>query len=700
MGAFSLIVVINLLNRYNVALNCLAKLFYSLFCFCRFSTTMSKELEFERQKSNLDSEELRRYLAGDKSNYYTIIQDILDRYPDLCNPSDLDYLHADRKEKYEIQAKRFAALAETIRNGEVDPQKEPLLFYALLVVSKSPVIGLHFGMVLPALQKLMTDEQWEEWGSDCVSFRNIFAYAQTEVGHGTWLSKLETTAEFDPSTDEFVINSNGITGYKYWPGYLAKGCSHALVMAQLIIKGHNHGPHLFVVPIRCTQTHEALPGIDEGDIGPTYAIFERDNGYVGFKNVRIPRRFMVMRYQSVDKEGNYKSEANQKLMFAAMLKIRSELVTFSSYLTTIGTVVATRYSIIRRQCELKPGQGEMKVIDYLTQQDKLYPAICLCLAFQTCHHQLQEEFNSVEAEIAQGNFEQVTHLHYLLAGLKGFVSAEALKRLTVLRNACGGHGFSLSSNIPPLIAEADAMCTYEGDNTVMHQQCARNLVRCFVNKTMGKQQTGFMAYLDRNDSEANLNNVQGLFDTGLLLQAYEQRARYLLMIACKSLQVQIEQNGCSQEDAWINSAILLVNASIAHSHLYVISHFIEALSRPDLSHVFKLVLRKVCVLYCLLGIRENLGEFLSSNFFIKTDTELIFEGVFTLYVDLRPHILKLAEAYSFPGIVINSTLGASDGRPYERLMEWSRKSTLNDQHFKADMFQKYIKPHFESKSKL
>ena len=662
---------------------------------------MVSDLEIERQKSNLDAEELRLYLVQHaNSGFHGKIESILAQYPALTDPSDLDYLRSDRKMKHEILARRFATVVSVIRNGDVNPETEQELFYALLVVARFPVIGLHMSMVVPALQKLMTDEQWKEWEPLCLSFKAIFAYAQTEVGHGTWLSKLETTAEFDSTSDEFIINSNGLTGYKYWPGYLGKSCSHALIMAQLVIKSHNYGPHLFVVPIRCLKTYKALPGVDEGDIGPSYAYYERDNGFVGFKNVRIPRRFMLMRYQSVDQYGNYKSEANQKLMFAAMIKLRSELVTYAAYLTNIGAIVATRYSSIRRQCELKPGQGEMKVIDYVTQQDKLYPAICMFFAFQTCHHHLQAECKKVDAEIAQGNFERVTQLHYLLAGLKGFVSAEALKRLTVLRNACGGHGYSLSSQIPPLIAEADAMCTYEGDNTVMHQQCARNLVRCFVKKTMGESQTGFMAYLDRDDSTASVNTVSDLLDVSLLLKAYEQRARYVLASGCKSLQTQIEELGCSQEDAWINSAPLLLCASIAHSHLYIVHHFIESLSKPDLSATFLEVLRKVCILYCLHGIRDNLGDFLLCGIFDKCNAEFIFEAIFQLYAELRPHILKLAEAYSFPDLIINSTIGASDGRAYERLMEWSRKSSLNDEQFKSDIFQKYIKPVLQSNSKL
>ncbi|XP_063710449.1 peroxisomal acyl-coenzyme A oxidase 1-like [Symsagittifera roscoffensis] len=661
---------------------------------------MFDELEKERQLSGLDAEELRVYLADDRADSFEEIKDIIARYPEMTNPTDLDYLNADRKEKYEINLKRFSALMKATRAGDIDPRKDIDKFYTLLTVIRHPVIGLHISMVVPTLEKLMTDEQWAEWEPLVLTFKAIFAYAQTEVGHGTWLSKLETTAEFDHLSDEFVINSNGLTGYKYWPGYLAKGCSHALVMAQLIVKGQNLGPHLFVVPVRCTKTYKSLPGIDDGDIGPTYSIYERDNGFVGFKEVRIPRKYMLMRYQSVDKDGNYRSEASTKLMFAGMLKIRSLLVPYASMLTTIGTVVATRYSIVRRQCELIEGEGEMRIVDYVTQQDKLYPAICLVFALQSCHKQLQKEVKKVEQEVIQGVYDGVTPLHYLLAGLKAFASSEALKRLTVLRGACGGHGFSLSSNIPPMMTEADAMCTYEGDNVVMHQQCARSLVRCFLKKTMGEKQVGFMKYLDNEDSEILLWDYNVLMNLDLLRLAYEQRARYVLTIACKSMQNHMDRDGCSKEQAWINSAVQLVNASIAHSHLYVASQLMNAPTTTDMSPLLSSVLRKVCILYCLIGIRDNLGEFLACEVFRRDQTEMIFEGILQLYMELRPHILKLAEGFGLPEFIINSTIGASDGRAYERLMEWSRKSSLNDKKFKSEMFEKYLKPVLKAESKL
>lgn len=39
-------------------------------------------------------------------------------------------------------------------------------------------------------------------------------------------------------------------------------------MARLFVRGTDYGPHSFVVQIRDLATHQPLPGVTVGDIGP------------------------------------------------------------------------------------------------------------------------------------------------------------------------------------------------------------------------------------------------------------------------------------------------------------------------------------------------------------------------------------------------------------------------------------------------
>ena len=58
-----------------------------------------------------------------------------------------------------------------------------------------------------------------------------------------------------------------------------------------------------MVQIRDLDSHRPLPGIEVGDIGPKFGFNAKDNGYCIFKDVRIPRRNMLMRYVVVDRQG-------------------------------------------------------------------------------------------------------------------------------------------------------------------------------------------------------------------------------------------------------------------------------------------------------------------------------------------------------------------------------------------------------------
>jgi hypothetical protein len=64
------------------------------------------------------------------------------------------------------------------------------------------------------------------------------------------------------------------------------------------------------------------------------------------------------------------------------------------------------------------------------------------------------------------------------SGLKAVAFGDCLKFAQLNRLCCGGHGYSASSGLGQLISEADAGCTYEGDNVVLLLQTARYLLKC------------------------------------------------------------------------------------------------------------------------------------------------------------------------------------------------------------------------------
>lgn len=87
---------------------------------------------------------------------------------------------------------------------------------------------------------------------DLISCRAILGcYLQTELGHGTNVSGLETTATYLSDSKEFEIHSPTLTSSKWWIGALGRTSTHGVVQAKLILPGGKDvGPHLFFIQLR------------------------------------------------------------------------------------------------------------------------------------------------------------------------------------------------------------------------------------------------------------------------------------------------------------------------------------------------------------------------------------------------------------------------------------------------------------------
>ena len=83
-------------------------------------------------------------------------------------------------------------------------------------------LGVHYVMFVPSLMGQATPEQQVKWMQKAFECQIVGTYAQTELGHGTFLRGLETRATYDPETKEFVLETPSLSAYKWWPG----GCEY------------------------------------------------------------------------------------------------------------------------------------------------------------------------------------------------------------------------------------------------------------------------------------------------------------------------------------------------------------------------------------------------------------------------------------------------------------------------------------------
>lgn len=86
------------------------------------------------------------------------------------------------------------------------------------IIKDGNPLGLHFIVFIPALLGQSSVEQRGEWLARAWNLEILGTYAQTELGHGTFIRGLETRATYDETTEEFVLHSPTLTSYKWWPG--------------------------------------------------------------------------------------------------------------------------------------------------------------------------------------------------------------------------------------------------------------------------------------------------------------------------------------------------------------------------------------------------------------------------------------------------------------------------------------------------
>ncbi|XP_062976396.1 peroxisomal acyl-coenzyme A oxidase 1 isoform X2 [Elgaria multicarinata webbii] len=659
------------------------------------ATNMNPDLRKEREAASFNTELLTYVLDGgvERTRRRKEIEALVTNDPSFKH-EDVNFL--SRSQRYEEAIRKSALMVVKLREYGIADPDEIYWFKSICPGNRTLPFGLHYSMFTPTIENQCTVTQKKKWLPLASTFQIIGTYAQTEMGHGTHLRGLETTATYDPATQEFILNSPTVTSIKWWPGGLGKTSNHAIVLAQLYTQGKCHGLHAFIVPIRQLGTHEPLPGITVGDIGPKFGYDEMDNGYLKMDNFRIPRENMLMKHAKVEPDGTYVKPLNAKLTYGTMVFIRSIIVGDAARSLARACTIAIRYSAVRHQSELKPGEPEPQILDYQTQQYKLFPLLATAYAFHFVGAYMKDTYRRITGNITQGDLSELPELHALSAGLKAFSSWIANAGIEECRMACGGHGYSRCSGLPDIYVNFTPSCTYEGENTVMMLQTARFLVKSYTQVSSGQLVSGMMSYLNdlpeqriqpqqvaARPTTVHINNPSSL------VEVYKLRASRLVEFAAKNLQAELNRRK-SKEDAWNRTSVDLVRASEAHCHYVVVKLFTAKLSEIGDPNV-RAALNNLCLLYALHGIIKNTGDFLQGGILTNAQIIQVNQRVKELLAIIRPNAVALVDSFDFHDSVLGSVLGRYDGNVYENMFEWSKKSPLNKTQV-HESFHKHLKP--------
>jgi acyl-CoA oxidase len=313
-----------------------------------------------------------------------------------------------------------------------------------------------------------------------LSFELPGCFAMTETAHGSDVQGLETTATFDPGSDELVVHTPREAAGKDYIGNAAAHGRMAAVFAQLVTGGESRGVHCVLVPIR-DDAGQPCPGVRIADCGHKLGLNGVDNGRLWFDHVRVPRDNLLDRFATIASDGTYSSpiESPTRRFFTMLGTLVQGRVSVGG--AAIGAAkkalaIAVRYGERRTQFKTSDADpAEVVLLDYRMHQRRLLIPLAHTYALHCAQADLREELHRVFSDPGVGQAER-QEVESRAAGLKALATWHALDTVQTCREACGGAGYLSENRLGALRADLDVFTTFEGDNTVLLQLVAKTLL--------------------------------------------------------------------------------------------------------------------------------------------------------------------------------------------------------------------------------
>src|SRR5215217_4568034 len=324
-------------------------------------------------------------------------------------------------------------------NGDVGAAVTRIEMLAMSDLSLMVKAGVQWGLFGGAIENLGTERHHEAYVQRIINLDLLGCFAMTETGHGSDVQALETTATYDPATQEFVIDSPTRTARKDYIGGAAETATVAAVFAQLITPdGVGHGVHCFVVPIRDEEGND-LPGVTTSDCHYKGGLPGVDNGRIQFDHVRIPRESLLNKYADVAEDGTYTSpieNPNRRFftMLGTLIRGRVTVGGSAAAAARVALDIATRYALQRRQFQAPDDEREVLLMDYLVHQRRLFPLIAKSYALQFAQNELVAKTHDLQTA-EDPDPEEQRELESRAAGLKAANTWHATRSIQEAREA-------------------------------------------------------------------------------------------------------------------------------------------------------------------------------------------------------------------------------------------------------------------------
>ncbi|XP_058456056.1 peroxisomal acyl-coenzyme A oxidase 3 isoform X2 [Malaya genurostris] len=639
-----------------------------------------------RQKATIDWRKVKLSLNDEASlELQHKTWDFIQSHPLFARPNHTPSMDESRqlatKRMYVIQKENIFGIEQLLERPDF------MAFFNHILMTYEPSFAikfsLGFGMFSSVIQALDVGRLTHIIEQNQKGYI-LGAFGLTEISHGTNAKGMRTTATYDVKNKEYVLNTPDFEAAKCWIGNLGKTCTHMICYAQLYTEdGKHHGLNAFVVPIRDPQTLNPFPGVVVGDLGEKSGLHGVDNGFVMFRNYRIPRDNLLAKTGDVNEDGVFVSpykDENRRFgaSLAALSGGRVGICGIANLYLTKAISIAIRYSASRKQFGPDDGSKELPVLEYQSQQYRLF--IHLATAFTVAIFTLwfSKVYGDMFLSIVMGEQKNQyigMEIHALSSAAKPICTWAARDGIQECREACGGHGFLKLSTLGDLRNDNDPNCTYEGENNVLIQQTSNWLLSIRSKGYDSFAQVsplGSVAFLKDfvhiRNTKALWKSSEDATDIQEHLKAMNWLVAHLLEDTHKRL-LDLKQNGKSSFEARNESQSFYARVlSIAYGErvmLLVANTFLNNLENgPE-----KVAIGRLVSLYGANVVLKYIGIFYQGGYFseVRDALDLLQRGYLDLLPMIKTDAVSLVDAVAPPDFLLNSPLGMSDGEVYKHM---------------------------------
>ena len=544
--------------------------------------------------------------------------------------------------------------------------------------------GVQWGLFGGAVGNLGT-ERHSELVKDLIELRALGCFAMTERGHGSDVQSLETTATYDPETQEFIINSPTASAEKWFIGNAARDGRFAAVFCQLYTPGveESHGVHCIVARIR-EDDGSAIPGVRLGDHGYKGGLKGVDNGTLSFENYRVPRENLLNRFADVDAEGNYSSpieNPNRRFftMLGALVRGRVTVGVDAGAAARTALGIGVNYANIRRQFAADDSLPEKRLIEHRQHRLRLVPRIARAYALQLATNNLISRVHDLDqlgldpTNMTKEQQSDQREVEAHAAALKAANTAHATDTIQEMREACGGAGYMAENLLTTLKADSDVFTTFEGDNVVMLQLAAKELMTGFAREvgslrpmemvrfgldnfsTLLRRRTAADALIQNLVDTFSDSDETSLFDPSFQVKLIEERENRLMVSLARRLRPAKKMDIEEAAEVVDNAQDHLISVAWAHIDRILFEALLEAESEVE-SEDARRVFEQVRHVFFLDMIKTNAAWYLEQNLLTGTRTKAARAALNDLVDSLGPWSKPLVDAFGIPDSILNVTL--------------------------------------------